>query len=100
MSEVIKISLAQVSSTAAAIRSLNQMMYESLTTMKTNMNSLNGSWISDAGETIRSRFNAFATRFDSQKEIIDSYAKFLDLTVASYDSLETSINANASSFTV
>lgn len=98
--DTIKISLGQVSQCAQAIRNLNTMMYESLNIMKTNMNSLNGSWISDSGETIRSRFNTFAQRFEIQKQIIDSYAKFLDLTVSSYDSLETSINANASNFTV
>lgn len=95
----IKISLAEVSNCASAIRNYNQLMYDSLLSMKQQMNSLNGSWISDSGETIRSRFNTFAQRFESQKEIIDSYAKFLDLTVSSYDSLEGSIDANAANFT-
>ncbi len=71
-------------------------MYELLMNMKKEMDNTNISWISEAGETIRSRFNQFAARFDRQKEIIDTYAKFLDMTVSSYDTLETTINSNAS----
>lgn len=92
----INISLAEVSDCASRIRSNNQQMYEQLNHMKKEMNSTNASWLSEAGETIRARFNQFAARFDIQKEIIDSYAKFLDMTVSSYDSLESTINSNAS----
>ena len=73
------------------------MMYEQLSLMKKDMNDTNASWISDAGETIRSRFNQFANRFDRQKEQIDSYAKFLDQTVDHYNTLESTIHSNASS---
>ena len=92
----IHISLAEVSDCAGRIRNCNQQMYEQLNNMKKEMNATNASWLSEAGETIRTRFNQFASRFDIQKEIIDSYAKFLDMTVSSYDSLETAINTNAS----
>jgi len=92
----LKISLSEVSETAARIRTLNQQMFDQLTEMKREMNGTNVAWISDAAETIRSRFNTFAARFETEKETIDSYARFLDLTVQSYDSLETTINSNAS----
>ncbi len=92
----LNISLEQVSETAAVIRSLNQSMYETLSQMKRWMNDTDASWISDAGEMIRTRFNQFALRFDTQKEDIDSYARFLDRTVTDYDTLETALNANAS----
>ncbi len=96
----IKISLAEVSNCSQLIRTINQRMYEQLQMIKKDINELNSTWISESAETIRSKFNMFANRFDMQKETIDSYSKFLDLTVSSYDSLETSINANASNFTV
>lgn len=92
----LKISLSEVSECASRIRTLNQQMYDQLMEMKKEMMDTNVSWISESGETIRSRFNQFASRFDTEKETIDSYARFLDLTVQSYDSLETSINSNAS----
>lgn len=92
----IQISLQEVTDTANRIRSLNNLMHEELSDMKKEMNLLGGAWISDASETIRSQFNLFANRFERQKETIDEYAKFLDLTASSYDSLETTINSNAS----
>lgn len=92
----LKISFAEVQETASRIRTLNQQMYDHLSKMKQGMNETNATWISEAGETIRSRFNQFALRFEKQKEIIDSYAKFLDMTVSNYDSLETMIHSNAS----
>lgn len=95
--EELKISLAEVSECASKIRNFNQMMYEQLTLMKKDINDTNASWISDAGEAIRNRFNQFSTRFETQKEQIDSYAKFLDQTVDHYNTLESTIHSNASS---
>lgn len=92
----IKISLAEVSECASRIRTQNQSMYEILNEMKKEMNHLNVSWLSDSGDTIRNRFNQFSNRFETQKETIDSYARFLDMTVLSYDTLENTINSNAS----
>ena len=92
----LNISLEQVSETAAVLRTLNQSMQESLAQIKRMMNETDLSWLSESGETIRSRFNQFALRFESQKEDIESYARFLDRTVSDYDTLETTLNANAS----
>ena len=91
----IKISLNEVNECAVKIRSANQLMYDLLTQMKNDMNQTNVSWISDGGEAIRTKFNQFANRFEIQKEIIESYARFLDQTVSSYDTLETTITSNA-----
>lgn len=91
----IQISLQEVSDAASKIRNLNNSMYEDLQDMKKDMNLLSGNWISDASEAIRSQFNLFANRFERQKETIDKYAEFLDLTVTYYDSLETTITSNA-----
>ena len=92
----LNISLEQVSETASVLRTLNQSMYDSLQQMKRFMNNTDSSWMSEAGETIRTRFNQFAVRFESQKEDIDSYARFLERTVTDYDTLETTLNSNAS----
>lgn len=92
----IRISFDEVRESAARLRQLNQSMYDELNTMRTEMNSLNVSWISDASEEIRIKFNLFANRFESERERIEEYARYLDLTVESYESLESSITANAS----
>ncbi|MEE3486569.1 MAG: pore-forming ESAT-6 family protein [Bulleidia sp.] len=92
----LNISLAEVSECAASIRTCNEQMYECLSKMKKEMDSTGNTWISDGAEAIRSRFAQFSNRFESQKETIDSYARFLDRTVESYDTLETTITSNAS----
>ncbi len=92
----IKISLQEVQNCQKQIENLNERIYGLLIDMKNQMNSLNASWISDSANTIKTRFNQFSARFDTQRETIDAYAKFLALTISSYDNLETTINTNAS----
>ena len=91
----IHISLQEVQDTANQLRSLNMLMDEELNAMKSEMNRLDSSWISDGSLEIRNKFNLFSTRFEKQKETINQYAKFLDLAVSSYDTLETTITSNA-----
>ncbi len=92
----INISLNEVSQTASQLRSLNQSIYETLNLMKKEMNQLDSSWISEGSQQIRNQFNLLSNRFEKQREVIDAYAKFLDFTVSSYDTLESTITANAS----
>lgn len=96
----IQISLQEVQDTANQLRSLNMLMDEELNAMKSEMNRLDSSWISDGSLEIRNKFNLFSSRFEKQKETINQYAKFLDLAVSSYDTLETTITSNASGIQV
>lgn len=92
----INISLQHVSDSASRMKQLNELMYENLNTMKREMNLLNGNWISDGAEEVRSRFNLLSKHFDTYKSAIESYINYLEFTVSSYDSLETTITSNAS----
>ena len=96
----IQISLQEAQDTANQLRSLNMLMDEELNAMKSEMNRLVSSWISDGSLEIRNKFNLFSSRFEKQKETINQYAKFLDLAVSSYDTLETTITSNASGMQV
>ncbi|MBP3398317.1 MAG: pore-forming ESAT-6 family protein [Erysipelotrichaceae bacterium] len=96
--ERISIDLGAVRDAARMIRSRNEMLYDLLNQMKRQMNELSGVWISEGSEVIRSRFQSFSLQFDVQKDIIERYAVFLDNTVNSYDSMESTITSNASSF--
>lgn len=96
----IQISLQEVQDTANQLRSLNMLMDEELNAMKSEMNRLDSSWISDGSLEIHNKFNLFSSRFEKQKETINQYAKFLDLAVSSYDTLETTITSNASGMQV
>lgn len=98
MADGIKISLDEVSSTAASIRTLNTSMNTTLENIKQEMNNLASTWQSDAGETIRSRFNTMSASFEEYKKIVDSYATFLDDTVSTYETTENTINSNADAF--
>lgn len=96
--EGIKISLGEVAKTAGTIRTINQNLSTRLEDIKKEMNNLANTWQSDASNTVRENFNALAPRFEEYKNVVDSYAKFLDATVANYDATETAINSNASAF--
>ena len=94
----IRITLPEVSETASQIRNYNSTMDEILNFVSKTMNELNSIWESDGEEMLLSRFQRFATRFIDESEVIESYARFLDSTVSDYDSLESTIVANASNF--
>ena len=96
--ENIRITLSKVSGAATAIRNINSNMDDVLNNVKKMMNDLSGVWKGTAGETIVRRFNKFATKFIDESETIEEYAKFLDYTVSSYDSLESTLTSNASNF--
>ena len=80
----LQITLAQVTQTAASIRSQNQQ--------------LAAYWQSPASEKIRSRFHGMLPVFDNYRSIVESYAKFLDQTVSTYQSMEAQLNASAEGF--
>lgn len=94
----IKISLSEVSRMANELRRINTNLDDVLEYARNEMKSLNVSWISDGSEMIRQRFEYFSKKFIEESQIVESYAKFLDYTVSSYDSLESTITENAASF--
>ena len=96
--EGIKITMGEVTKTAGTIRSLNNSLGSKLDDIRKAMDALQSTWQSDASETIRNKFRNLAPRFGEYKDVIESYAKFLDETVKSYQSTESSINTSASSF--
>ncbi|MDO4197717.1 MAG: pore-forming ESAT-6 family protein [Erysipelotrichaceae bacterium] len=94
----IRITLHEVSNIASEIRNCNGNMDATLSTVTRLMNELNSVWQSEGQETLLARFQRFSSVFNDESEIIESYARFLDDTVSSYDSLESTIVANAANF--
>ena len=90
----IRITLPEVSAAANNIRSINASMDDILNDISKMMNDLTGT----AGEAIVERFKRFSTRFIDESQTIEEYAKYLDYTVSSYDSLESTLSSNASNF--
>lgn len=94
----LKISMPEVSSTASQIRAYNAKLDDTLSYVNKLMHELNSVWYSNGEEALLARFDKFAQKFITESEIIENYARFLDETVSSYDSLESTIVANASNF--
>lgn len=94
----IKITLGELSEAASQIRNYNAALDEILSNVSKAMHELNSIWQSDGEEMLLNRFDRFAGKFIDESEVIESYAKFLDSTVSDYDSLESTIVANASNF--
>ncbi|MBQ8580260.1 MAG: WXG100 family type VII secretion target [Oscillospiraceae bacterium] len=94
----IKISTQVLVDTAAKVRKLNDTMDLKLAECNKSMQALESSWKSDAASDIRANMNALKPRFEQYKNVIESYAKFLDNTARSYESTESAIQNNAAAF--
>ena len=98
MDNNIRITLPEVADTAAQIRKCNADLDTILSCVSKIMNELDSIWLSDGEQMLLSRFRRFSGKFIDESEVIESYARFLDNTVTDYDSLESTITANASNF--
>lgn len=94
----IKITFEEVRIAAGQIRKHNEVLTETLLQIKAAINALESEFTADTSDTIRSKITGMQPKFDSYKEVIESYAKFLDNTVAQFESTESSLNSNASQF--
>lgn len=93
----IKISFEEVRNKSKQISSHNEKLNTTLIDIKNAINALEADWTSDTSDTIRSKINGMQAKFDSYHEVIDSYVKFLENTVAKYEATEGTLNSNAAS---
>lgn len=96
--EGIQISLPEVANTAGTIRTINENLSARLEEIKAEMNALSSTWQSEASNAIREKFKGMEPRFEEYKNVIVSYAAFLDSTVKGYEDTENAIKNNASQF--
>ena len=97
-STTINISFAEVTSIASKISELNISLNQRLIDIKQAVINLENTWESEASQTIRTKMEGMQSRFDEYKEIVDSYADFLNKTVAAYEDAENKLQTYASSF--
>lgn len=72
----------QVAQIAAKIEALNNQLEDQLKQSQTSIRSLGNTWEGDASQATINAFNVFAGKyFQSYKEIIGNYVKFLRLKV-------------------
>ena len=93
----IKITFQEVRAKATQLRGYNETLTSTLTTIKNAINNLESQWTSDTSDTIRAKITAMQPKFDRYKEVVESYAKFLDNTVAQYEALERELRSAADS---
>ena len=93
----IKITFEEVRTKTKQIRNYNATLTDNLNSIKQTINNLESQWTSDTSDTIRAKITGMQPKFDTYKEVIESYAKFLDNTVAQYEGTESTLNSNASS---
>lgn len=94
----IKITFEEVKTKANEIHSCNVNLDQALKDIKSNINSLDAQWTSDASETIRGKINGMQAKFTTYYNIIEEYVEFLNTTVSTYQTTESVINSNASQF--
>ena len=93
----IKITFAEVRAKNQQIRKHNQTLDDTLKQIKNIINALEADWTSDTSDTIRSKITGMQPKFDSYREVIESYAKFLDNTVEQYETTEGTLQTTAAS---
>jgi WXG100 family type VII secretion target len=93
----IKITFEEVRAKATEIRGYNDTLTTTLENIKNAINALEAEWTSDTSDTIRAKITGMQPKFDSYKEVIESYAQFLNNTADEYEQAETTLNQNASS---
>lgn len=98
MADSIKISTQVLLDTAEEVRGINRTLDGKLAEINTSMNALEATWQSEGADTIRQAMNALKPRFEEYKNVVNSYATFLDNTARNYESTETSVTSHATSF--
>lgn len=98
MADSIKISTQVLMDTAAKVKNINKTLDSKLADINKNMNDLEATWKSDAATDIRAAMNALKPRFEEYKNVVESYATFLERTAQSYDTTEQTVQSNASAF--
>lgn len=92
-----KITFEEARAKTQQLRGHNEKLTAQLQQIKSTINALEADWTSDTSDTIRSKITGMQPKFDSYKEVIESYAKFLDNMVAQYETTESTLQSNAAS---
>lgn len=98
MADSINITTDELIATAQKVRSINETLDTKLQSINKEMNNLNSTYQSDAATEIISTMNALKPRFEEYKQVVESYAKFLEKTAGSYEATESAILSNISQF--
>lgn len=85
-------------SRASELEAKNKILREDLDEIKKLINQTDSTWISEAAEEIRSKINGMEPRFDSYRDVVDNYVKFIRNTGEQYRTVEKTNKNLASEF--
>ncbi len=98
MADKINVSIDQLNATAGTFEKKNLAMDKALNKIQQIMQSLEGSWVSDAGEEVRNNMYALKPRIEEYKNVVNSYKDFLIKTAETYKTTEEGLTSQASEF--
>lgn len=93
----IEISTQVLRDTAETVRRLKESLNDTLKDANTTVQNLESTWDSDAGRRIREGMRSMESRFEQYRNIVETYAAFLETTADEYDRIETDLTRNANS---
>lgn len=96
--DTLSITLEEVSQTAVQLRAHNTQLNEYLQDIYRCMNQLMSEWQSPAATTIQMKFQGMLPVFDRYHAVVEDYAKFLDQSVTTYQTMESRLNTRAETF--
>lgn len=96
--EHLDITMEKLNTASNHIRQTNQRLNQSLQEINSIMNQLSMYWNSPASLALKTRFQNMLPVFDNYKQVVESYAIFLDQTVDIYNTLEKTLQSHADSF--
>lgn len=93
----LKIDTQTIRSTAATIFAQNEALFETLIASQTTVQSLGSVWTGAASEATISAYDTFAAKyFESYREMLDQYVKFLtNIAGAGYEQTEQQVTSKA-----
>jgi len=94
----LNIEYGQVADYTSQIRTKNDALQTTLENIKSEINSLEGPWESDASSAIRAKITGMQGRFEQYHQVVEQYAKFLERMVQEYKSTEATNTSEAEQF--
>ena len=94
----IIINYGNFGSHAQQIDAKNKQMTQTLTEIQKKINGLAGGYESNEAVTIREKITGMTPRFESYKQVVDSYVKFIQNAAEQAKNLSSTLNANANQF--
>lgn len=94
----ININTTDVERLSQSIRNSNTRLNSIIASITREIQALKNEWDSPTGDALVQKYNELLPIFRSYKEKVESFSKFLDIAVDTYEKAELDIKSNAEQF--